>query len=130
MAVRMSVVAPHTTTYLLVCKMEPTTTYPLWLHLITSIVTVCTSLILFNWSNTGSEVDSYTVTWERDTARECPDVDEGSVTITGGSISYTILRLQEDSNYTITVAATNAAGSTVSVPVTGMTGEAGEELET
>ena len=86
--------------------------------------------IALTWTSTGSEVDSYTVTWERDRARECPDIDAGSVTITGGSTSYTILRLQEDSNYTITMTATNAAGSTVSVPVTGMTGEAGEELDT
>ena len=73
-------------------------------------------------------VDSYEVMWERDTSGECLDVDEGSTTITGGSSNYTITGLEEDSNYTITVTVNNAAGSTVSVPVTGMTGEAGEEL--
>ena len=66
--------------------------------------------------------------WERDTSRECPDEDEGSATITDGSISYNTTELEEDSNYTITVTATNAAGSAVSDPVTGVTGEAGEGL--
>ena len=64
--------------------------------------------------------------WEKDPSGECSDVDEGSATITGGSINYTITGLEEDSNYIITVAATNAAGCAVSVPVTAMTGEAGE----
>ena len=73
-------------------------------------------------------VDSYEVMWERDTSGECPDEDEGSATITDGSTSYTITGLEEDSSYTITVTATNAAGSAVSEPVTGMTGEAGERL--
>ena len=66
--------------------------------------------------------------WERDTSGECPDEDEGSVTITNGSTSYTITGLEEDSNYTITVNATNAAGSAASDHVTGMTGEVGENL--
>ena len=73
-------------------------------------------------------MDSYEVMWERDTSRECLDVDEDSTNITGGSINFTITGLEEDSNYTITVTATNAAGSAVSVPVTGITREAGEGL--
>ena len=56
-------------------------------------------------------------------------MDEDSATITDDS-NYTITGLEEDSNYTITVTATNAAGSAVSVPVTGMTGEAGERRVT
>ena len=63
--------------------------------------------------------------WERDTLGECPDEDEGSTTITDGSTSYTITGLEEDSSYTSTVNATNAAGSVVSDPITEMTGEAG-----
>ena len=55
-------------------------------------------------------------------------MDKGSATITGDSTSYTISGLQEDSNYTITVTASNAVGSAVSDPVTAMTGEAGEVL--
>ena len=59
--------------------------------------------------------------WERDTSGECPDEDEGSATITDGSTSYTITGLEEDSSYTITVTATNAAGSAVSDPVNAKT---------
>ena len=70
------------------------------------------------------------MTWERDTSGECPDVDEDSATISGSSTNYTISGLEEDSNYTITVIATNTAGSAVSVPVTAVTGEAGEGLVT
>ena len=84
--------------------------------------------ISLSWTSAGSVVDSYEVTWERDTSGECPDEDEGSTTITDGSTSYTITGLEEDSSYTITVNATNAAGSAASEPVTGMTGEAGEGL--
>ena len=84
--------------------------------------------ISLSWTSAGSEVDSYEVTWERDTSGECPDVDEGKSNITGGSTNYTITRLEEDSNYTITVTATNAAGSAVSDSVTGMSMEAGEKL--
>ena len=86
--------------------------------------------IPLTWTSAGSKVDSYEVTWERDTSGECPDVDEDSATISGSSTSYTISGLQEDSNYTITVTATNTAGSAVSVPVTAVTGEAGEGLVT
>ena len=85
--------------------------------------------ISLSWSvPSGLVVDSYEVIWERDTSGECPDEDEGSAAITDGSTSYTITGLEEDSNYTITVNATNAAGSAASDPVTGMTGEAGEGL--
>ena len=71
-------------------------------------------------------VDSYEVVWERDTSGECPNKDEGSATITDGSTSYIITGLEEDSSYIITVTATNAIGSAVTNPMTGMTGEAGE----
>ena len=58
-------------------------------------------------------------------------MDEGSTsTITDGSTSYTISGLQEGSSYTVNVTATNTAGSAVSVPVTAVTGEAGEGLVT
>ena len=57
---------------------------------------------------------------------KCSDEDMGSTTITNGSTSYTIAGLEEDSNYTITVTAINAAGSAVSDPITGITEKAGE----
>ena len=97
------------------------------LSVIVSSTTATT--ISLSWSvPSGSVVDSYEVMWERDTSGECPDEYEGSATITDGSTSYTITGLEEDSNYTITVTATNPAGSAASDPVTGMTGEAGEGL--
>ena len=65
--------------------------------------------------------------WQRDTSGECPDEDEDSTTITDGSTSYEIMGLEEDSSYTISVTAVNAAGSSaVSETVTAMTEEAGE----
>ena len=64
--------------------------------------------------------------WQRDTSGECPDEDEGSTTITDGSTSYDIMGLEEDSSYSITVIATNAAGSiAVSDSITAMTLKAG-----
>ena len=84
--------------------------------------------ISLSWTAANGTVDSYEVMWERDTSGECPDVDEGSATISGSSTSHTISGLEEDSNYTITVTAINTAGSAVSVPVTAVTGEAGEGL--
>ena len=64
----------------------------------------------------------------REIPQESLHEDEGSATITDGSTSYTITGLEEDSSYTITVTATNAAGNAVSDLVTGMTGETGEGL--
>jgi len=95
---------------------------------ITNISSVAATTISLSWTSAGSVVDSYEVLWERDTSRECTDVDVGNATITDGSTSYNITELEEHSSYTITVTATNAAGSAVSNPVTGMTGEAGEGL--
>ena len=89
-------------------------------------VTTATSISL-SWTSAGSEVDSYEVMWQRDTSEECPDEDEGSISLTDGSTSYDIMGLEEDSSYSITVTASNAAGSSaVSNTVTVMTLEAGE----
>ena len=87
--------------------------------------TTATSISL-SWTSAGSEVDSYEVMWQRDTSGECPDEDEDSVSLTGGSTSYDIMGLEEDSSYSITVKASNAAGIAVSNTVTAMTLEAGE----
>ena len=95
---------------------------------VVTVDSTAATTISLSWTSAGSVVDSYEVMWERDTSGECPDEDEGSATITDGSTSYTITGLEEDSSYTITVTVTNAAGSAVSDPVTGMTGEAGEGL--
>ena len=87
--------------------------------------TTATSISL-SWTITGSEVDSYEVMWTSD---ECPDdVDEGSATIT--ETSYIIEGLREGTRYTITVSATNSAGTSSigSDSVTGETGEQGERM--
>ena len=63
--------------------------------------------------------------WQRDTSGDCPDEDEGSMSITDGSTSYVITGLEEDSSYTITVEAMNSIGMETSNTATGMTQEAG-----
>ena len=61
------------------------------------------------------------MTWEREGIRSY-------TTITDGSTSYTIRGLEAEANYTITVVASNGAGSAVSDPVTGTTGKAGSMM--
>ena len=64
--------------------------------------------------------------WQSDISGECGDVGMGSYT-NSGSTRYDVTGLEEDSSYTITVTATNVAGSSaVSDAVTAMTLEAGE----
>ena len=108
----------------------------MYLHAITapgqpsvSVVSTTATSISLSWSiSSGSLVDSYEVMWERDTSGECPDEDEGSITITGSSTSHTIMELKEVSTYTINVTASNAIGSTVSEFVSEMTNKIGETL--
>ena len=89
--------------------------------------TTATSISL-SWTSAGSEVGSYEVMRQRDTSGECPDEDEDSISLTDGSTSYDIMGLEEDSSYSITVTASNAAGSSaVSNTVTAMTLEAGKK---
>ena len=76
-----------------------------------SVVSVTATSISLSWSvPNGSVVDHYEVTWERDTSGECPDEDEGSTTITDDSTDHTIIDLEEDSTYTITVLVTTIDG--------------------
>ena len=82
--------------------------------------TTATSITLSGGVPCGSVADSYEVMWERDTSIGCSDEDEGSATSIGE-----ITDLQEDSVYTITVTASNSAGSSEDT-VTAMTLEAGE----
>ena len=93
-----------------------------------SVNSTTTTTISISWTTAGSVVNSYEVMWRKNISKKCHNVDEGRMTIINGSTRYTISELEEDSNYTITVTATNAAGSAVNVPVTGMTREAGEGL--
>ena len=92
---------------------------------IANVSSATATTISLSWSVPNSSVDNYVVTWKRDTAGECPVKHEGNRNLTDGSLSYTIEQLEEDSNYTITLIAINAAGSAVSDPVTGLTKEAG-----
>ena len=88
--------------------------------------TATATSISLSWSDPdGSEVTSYEVMWQRDTSVGCPGGDEDSDTIT--DTSYDITGLEEDSSYSITVRASNTAGSSEdSNTVTAMTLEAGE----
>ena len=96
---------------------------------IVTVSSTTATTISLSWSvSTGSVVDSYEVMWESSTTRECLGRDFHIITISGGSNSHTITELVEGSSYTITVKASNATGSAVSDPVTGMTWEAGEGL--
>ena len=94
------------------------------------MTSITATSISLSWASAGSEVDGYEVDdyevmWQRDTMGKCADEDEGSISLTGGSSSYIIMSLEEDSSYNITVAASNAAGIST-VTVTAMTLEAGE----
>ena len=84
--------------------------------------------ISLSWTSAGSEAVSYEVMWETDDIGGCSGgSDMNSTTIPDGSTSYDIMGLEEDSSYTITVTASNSAGSSaVSNTVTAMTLEAGE----
>ena len=82
--------------------------------------------ISLSWSiPSGSVVTSYEVVWQRDTTVGCLFEDEGSVTVSGASSGYFLNILEQDSRYTITVTASNAAGSS-QVTITEMTNEEGE----
>ena len=82
--------------------------------------TTPTSITLSGGVPSDSVADSYEVMWERDISIGCSDEDEGSATSIGE-----ITDLHEDSSYTITVTASNSAGSSEAT-VTAMTLEAGE----
>ena len=90
-------------------------------------LSVTATSISLSWTSGGSEGVSYEVEWQKDTSVGCSDEDQDNTTIT--DTSYTISGLEEDSRYTITVTASNTAGSSeVSNSVTAVTEEAGERL--
>ena len=96
------------------------------ISIMTSGTTTATTITI-SWSSDDPMVTSYEVMWERDTSLKCTGFsDMDSTTITDGSTSYDITGLEEDSTYSITVTASNSAGSSaVSNTVTAMTMEAG-----
>ena len=88
-----------------------------------------TTISLFLSNTSGSVVTEYLIQWQRDTSVGCSDEDQDSTTITDGSTSYTISGLEEDSRYTITVTASNTAGSSeVDNSIIALTEKAGERL--
>ena len=95
---------------------------------VVTIGSTTATTIQLNWTIPGPVVDSYEVTWKRNTSGKCPNDHMGNAYIIDRSTSYTIRRMEEDSSYTITVTATNAAGSADSDPITGITEEASESL--
>ena len=90
--------------------------------------TTTATTITISWTSAGSEDVSYEVMWQTNDVGGCSGgSDMDSTTITDGSTSYDITELEEDSTYSITVTASNSAGSSaVSNTVTPMTMEAGE----
>ena len=90
--------------------------------------TTTATTITISWTNDDPMVTSYEVMWQTDDVGECSGgSDMDSITINDGSTSYDITDLEEDSTYSITVTASNSAGSSeVSNTVTAMTMEAGE----
>ena len=72
------------------------------------------TFIAINIGNFGPAVNHYVVEWERDTSGMCPDVDEGSATISGSVNNFNLTGLEEDSRYLIKVTAVNAFGSIAS----------------
>ena len=88
-------------------------------------LTTATMISIYWMAASGSVVDSYEVMWQR-AASVCTNEDEGTtMSVAGGCTSVTLIGQEEDSSYSITVIATNAAGSAVSNTVTAVTGEAG-----
>ena len=91
--------------------------------------TTATSIIISGGVPSDSVADSYEVMWQTDDVGGCSGGSDmgSSTTITDGSTSYDITGLEEDSTYSITVTASNSAGSSeVSNSVTAITMEAGE----
>ena len=93
-----------------------------------SVQDVSATSISLSWSvPSDSVVTSYEVVWQRDTSGDCPIEDQGSSTLTGGSTSHDLLGLEESSRYTVTLTASNEAGSSDrSDPVTETTDTAGK----
>ena len=92
---------------------------------ILSVKSTSATVISFFWTSAGSVVDSYEVMWQRDTSGNCPDENEGNTTLTDGSTSYNIAGLEEDSNYIVTVIATNEVWNSINNNITVTTREDG-----
>ena len=92
-------------------------------------VTATSTTIALSWTQSGSSVDSYTVSYTY-TIRRCGSGPvSGSEEIrNGNSRSFTLTDLEEDSDYTITLTAISAAGQLVSNQISITTTIAGSYL--
>ena len=93
---------------------------------VTSISITATSISISWMIPNDSVVVKYVVMWEKGASNKCNDVDKNSTTVTNASTSYNITGLEEWSNYTITLTASNSAGNTINNSITVTTNEAGE----
>ena len=80
-----------------------------------------------SWAGSGSVVDSYEVNWQRDISRECGDEHEDSTTINGSDTHSEITNLFGNSVYSVTVTASNSAGTAASTALLISTSEAGTQ---
>ena len=88
-------------------------------------VTAFTATII--WTSSGAVVNSYEVEWERVPTISCPNEHQDSMSITDVSNrEYQIVNFVGNSQYNITVRATNNAGSAISQPIAITTGTAGK----
>ena len=88
--------------------------------------TTTSTTIDLSWTQSGSSVDSYRVSYTY-TIRMCGSCPiSGSEEISDGNArSFTLTDLEEGSNYTITLTAISAAGQATSNQITATTSEAG-----
>ena len=86
-----------------------------------SVNCTSTTSILISWTAHTLRTVLHEVVWQ--TSGECLSGDHGSMTITDGSNTFSIFDVQENCGYSITVTATNTAGSTHSNTITAMTKE-------
>ena len=89
-----------------------------------TISSTTTTSITLSVDPTDSVVETYAVRW---TSEMC-SITEETMDKEGSSDTITISGLEEGISYTITVTATNGAGSGDSTIITGTTNETGEKL--
>ena len=90
---------------------------------------ITTFTATITWTSSDAVINNYVVEWERVPAISCPNEHQDSVSITDVSNrQYQIMNLFGDSQYNITVRATNDAGSAVSQPITITTRTAGKPI--
>ena len=104
-----------------------TFTVPSALVLNTSPTVTTTTITITGTTPIDSVVTGFEVTWQRDRSVGCSYINQQSIPVNRGFTSYTITRLEQGNRYTITVTASNAAGSgPVSNSITAMTTETSE----